>query len=420
MKKGISLCGGGSKGSYELGAWDALRELKMDFDIVTGTSIGALNGMMMVQDDFHNCERLWQTVNIKSVIGNGIDFEELNVKGIFMNDEFLPFVKQLFLDKGTDIQPFKNMLKAYLNAEKIRNGKKEFGVVVTQFPRMIKEEVHLNSLDDADIYNYILSSASCFPAFPICKFNDKQYIDGGYIDNLPINLAFKLGATNVLAIDLNHNITQKEYLNNPFVEYIYPKWDLGSMLHFDQEVINKNRMLGYYDVMKHYGKFAGFKYTFKNIKVNTNKANLISMNVINDSIFLNNNKIINTNKKDIINVYSYLNKHINCKVTPNDYYIKCIEEIASIYEIDPCNVYTYDSLIQVIKEEITNSVDNSFKLEYDLLTTNKKEDFLLKQNKKKVISLLCSVGYSYEFKIKTLQDDIPLYLSLLFIENILN
>ena len=34
MSRGLVLCGGGSKGSYEMGAWTALKELKEEFQIV--------------------------------------------------------------------------------------------------------------------------------------------------------------------------------------------------------------------------------------------------------------------------------------------------------------------------------------------------------------------------------------------------
>ena len=44
MKRAIVLSGGGSKGSYQIGVWKALRKLKIDYQIVTGTSVGALNG----------------------------------------------------------------------------------------------------------------------------------------------------------------------------------------------------------------------------------------------------------------------------------------------------------------------------------------------------------------------------------------
>jgi len=38
----IALAGGGTKGAYQVGAWKAMRELGIPFDIVTGTSIGSV------------------------------------------------------------------------------------------------------------------------------------------------------------------------------------------------------------------------------------------------------------------------------------------------------------------------------------------------------------------------------------------
>lgn len=49
MKYGLVLSGGGSKGAYESGCMKALQELGYHFDIVTGTSIGALNGLLVAQ-----------------------------------------------------------------------------------------------------------------------------------------------------------------------------------------------------------------------------------------------------------------------------------------------------------------------------------------------------------------------------------
>ena len=52
LNRGLVLGGGGSRGAYEIGVWRAARELKIDFDVVTGTSIGALNGALVVQGDY--------------------------------------------------------------------------------------------------------------------------------------------------------------------------------------------------------------------------------------------------------------------------------------------------------------------------------------------------------------------------------
>ena len=40
MKRAIVLAGGGAKGSYQMGFWTAIRELGIDFQITTGSSVG--------------------------------------------------------------------------------------------------------------------------------------------------------------------------------------------------------------------------------------------------------------------------------------------------------------------------------------------------------------------------------------------
>lgn len=65
MKRGIALSGGGTKGSYELGVWKALRELGIEYQIVTGTSIGSINGALMTTGDFERAEELWNTITME-------------------------------------------------------------------------------------------------------------------------------------------------------------------------------------------------------------------------------------------------------------------------------------------------------------------------------------------------------------------
>lgn len=52
IKKAVVLSGGGAKGGYQIGVWKALREIGFKPDIVTGTSIGALNGALMAMGKY--------------------------------------------------------------------------------------------------------------------------------------------------------------------------------------------------------------------------------------------------------------------------------------------------------------------------------------------------------------------------------
>ena len=62
--RALVLSGGGLKGSYQIGAYKALKKLKYDFDIVTGTSIGAINGAFITAKEYKKAIELWKNVKI--------------------------------------------------------------------------------------------------------------------------------------------------------------------------------------------------------------------------------------------------------------------------------------------------------------------------------------------------------------------
>ena len=107
MKTGIALAGGGSKGSYQIGVWKALRELGVDYDIVTGTSIGAINGALMVMGDYERAERLWSTITVEDIMANGVNLKH-DIEYYFENrDQLLLFAKEFAASHGAEIAPYK-------------------------------------------------------------------------------------------------------------------------------------------------------------------------------------------------------------------------------------------------------------------------------------------------------------------------
>lgn len=418
MKKGLTLCGGGALGIYELGAWKALNELGMQFDIITGTSIGALNGTLIVQDDYERAFELWKSLNIDKIMNNAFDIEEVNIRKIVRHNDFKSFLTSYVKGFGGDIKPFKDMIKEYLDCDKVRKSEQKIGVVVTQFPSIKKVEIVLNDLSDNDMFNYILASASCFPVFPICKINNKQYIDGGYNDNLPIEFNIKLGSEHVVAIDLKTNVTHKEYLNNPMIDYIYPKWDLGSFLHFNQDHLERNRILGYYDVMKFYDKYDGFKYTFNKTNKYNTVANKLVKSIMNDMIYFNNKKKKNYIKDDLNNIFNYLNQHLQKKATNYEYFIKCIEELGFILGMSPIKAYDIEEYIMEIINELRNNIDYKIGEEFiSLDSDSKKRDYINNVDKSMFIRYIYNVKQDYDSRIFLLQTNFSLYLSLVFLEN---
>ena len=67
QKTALVLSGGGSRGAYEAGVWQALTELGVKIDIVTGTSVGAINGAMVVQGELEPTVKLWKEIETHMV-----------------------------------------------------------------------------------------------------------------------------------------------------------------------------------------------------------------------------------------------------------------------------------------------------------------------------------------------------------------
>lgn len=58
---GLVLCGGGGRGAYQIGVWQALNELGLDRYIngVSGTSAGALNAALFACGNISLAENVW-------------------------------------------------------------------------------------------------------------------------------------------------------------------------------------------------------------------------------------------------------------------------------------------------------------------------------------------------------------------------
>lgn len=263
MKRAVALCGGGTKGAYELGVWQALKELDINYQIVTGTSIGSINGAMMACEDYENAKMLWETIEMDKIMEDGINLTN-TIEGMYNQKEALrPFLKKYVQNKGADVSPFEKFIAELIDEEKVRNSKVDFGLVTVQVSPFKPLELRIGDIPKGMLQDYIMCSSAIFPLFPMHKIGNKTYVDGCYYDNLPIDLALKMGADEVIAVDLHVTPSHPEYLNKPFVKYIYPGRSLGTMMNFEKDIINANILSGYQDAMKVFGKMTGFVYTFE-------------------------------------------------------------------------------------------------------------------------------------------------------------
>ena len=263
MKTGIALAGGGSKGSYQTGVWKALRELGIDYDIVTGTSIGAINGALMVMGDYERAERLWSTITVEDIMANGVNLKH-DIEYYFENrDQLLLFAKEFAASRGADIEPYKARVHQELGEEAFFSSPVDYACVTARFPSLQMVEARKADMTPGAVEPWLIASSSCFPVFPLCEIDGQNYIDGGYADNLPISTAFRLGAERVIAVALKPEAFEKTYPRHPLVKRIVPSRPLGPFLDFSRDVLERNLRLGYVDTMRAFGCYLGNQYSFE-------------------------------------------------------------------------------------------------------------------------------------------------------------
>jgi len=250
MKYGAALAGGGARGAYQAGAWRAFHENGVVFDVISGTSIGAVNGALMVQGDFDAAYDLWQTITIGKVMKNGLNFVGNLDYYLEHRDQLLPFFKEYSTNRGADISPYRKMLGRVLNEKRFFDSKIDFSLMTVSLPGFVPREVKKSEMKPGYLTKWVLASSACFPAFPLTEIDSQNYIDGGYYENLPMDSCFRLGADRVLAIALDPGASKRKYANHPLVSFLEPSRPLGSLLAFENDAVRRNLALGYLDARR--------------------------------------------------------------------------------------------------------------------------------------------------------------------------
>lgn len=284
MKRALVMSGGGGKGAYQFGVWKALRKLNIEFDIVTGTSIGALNGALIVQDEYLSLWYLWEKANFDTIYGykmkNDIDTPLGKKETIKM------YKDGILKSKGMDTTKLEKLANKFINEEKIRKSNIDYGIVTFNLSDLKAKCITKDKIPNGQLVDYAIASATCFPAFQLKEIEGKKYIDGGYYDNMPINLAIDMGADEIIAVDLRAiGLTQKIKDKNVKIITISPHNKLGSFLVFDKKISHRNTRYGYNDTMKKFNQLEGKVYTFK--KGNLTENYNIYSPIIKELIFKN-------------------------------------------------------------------------------------------------------------------------------------
>ena len=347
-KLGLVLSGGGAKGAYEIGVCKALKKLNKKIDIITGTSIGAINGMFITQKDLKGALKMWKHISFKTIY----DEEEFTaIEDDKLSKIYIEYAKNFINEGGLDIYKMQNIFNDYFKPNKFFSSNIDYGLVTYNISKnkpVLKTKKDLNK---NNVKDYILSSASCYPAFKPYLINNELYIDGGYYDNLPINLAIDMGATEIIAVDLRA-VGFKKNIKDKSVDitYISPRNKIGSFLVFDKNQAKKSIKLGYNDTMKTFGKLEGNIFTFRkyNLIKNYNKY-IDNYEIKLNNLFKSNNKLLNQIFQS--EIFKGL---LNSKILYNNFN-NIVEKAGKIFNFDESNIYNIRSYNRGLLTSLSNT-----------------------------------------------------------------
>ena len=343
----IALEGGGAKGGYEIGVWQALDEAGIKYNAVSGTSVGALNGGLMAMRDLPRAIDAWNNMKLGKVIELDEEQEE-NLSRAFNGDIWLDDVQRLIPEaleiiknRGLDVAPLRAWVREVVDAKAIKESDVELYIATVSITDRKALEVKVNDLPEDQICDMLLASAY-HPTFKLEKLGGKFYTDGGFVDTLPLHALVTNGYKDIIAVRIpgighNRRFKMPDDVN---VTYIATNADLGGVLNFDAEQSRRDMAIGYLDAKRVlYGLYG------KHYYIERSMTDREALNMLLDSLETGVN-LRQFCERDLPRVARHLDAE-------GDYYellIAVLEDAAAKQDIDNMRIYKDTELVAKLEE----------------------------------------------------------------------
>ncbi|WP_340077096.1 patatin-like phospholipase family protein [Leptobacterium sp. I13] len=219
IKVGLVLSGGGAKGLAHIGALKTIEEAGVQIDYIGGTSMGAIIGALYASGyTAHQLDSIFQKVDFKELIQDKIPrdakafYEKDDEEKYFLTIPFDDFKINIpsALSRGQNTYDLLvKLLRHVSDVENFNELPIPFLCVATNLET--GEPVILNKgyLPDA------ISASGAFPSlFAPVEIDGKLLIDGGVVNNYPINLVKAMGADVIIGVDVQHDLSDREALKS--------------------------------------------------------------------------------------------------------------------------------------------------------------------------------------------------------------
>lgn len=346
-RTGLVLSGGGAKGAYQIGVWKALKETEIATPIVTGTSVGALNGALILQNDLAMAERMWEEIETKKIVSFPTK-EDMGLNSLNqVLDEMQVFFKTAVENKGVSTEPLRKLVTEILSIEALLKSPSELFICTTQAKNLNEVVVNLKNSPREQLIDWLIASSSFFPAMSATKINDDNYIDGGYRNNIPVDVAINEKVTELIIVDImGPGVTKKINIpENISVSMLKTRWPLGAVLLFNGRRSKWNIELGYLEAKKMLGDYSGKLYTFS-VEKDPQKIKKANRRLA--------KKVFTTEQVSYINqthlneIYKKIRRLTHDRVSLHTWMINLLELLAKNLGVSPVELYSIDEFIPEI------------------------------------------------------------------------
>ncbi len=200
-KIGLALGGGGARGLAHIGILKVLQREQIPIDVITGTSMGGIVGAM-------------QAV--------GLSIEQMEAEALKRGDigHIFKLIDLRLIGSGLlGGKRIKKLLADMLGADTtFADLRLPFAVVSVDY--VSGREVVLK---EGNVVEAVRATMSVPGVFEPVELNGCELLDGGVLNNVPVDVARELGAEKIIAVDVLPNFRMNEPGQEPIVPPLKPR-----------------------------------------------------------------------------------------------------------------------------------------------------------------------------------------------------
>ncbi len=221
LRVGLVLSGGGARGAAHIGVLKVLEELRVPVDAIAGTSMGAVVGGLYASGlSAREIETTLSSVNWQE------SFRDTPARGSLAFRRKLEdrtFLVRLPLGlRGGDFRLPRGLLQGQKLTQLLRGltlpvaATREFANLPTPF-RAVATNLESGArelLDRGDLATAMRASVSAPGVFAPVEIDGKLLVDGGLVDNLPVDAARAMGVDVLIVVDVGFPLQERARLNS--------------------------------------------------------------------------------------------------------------------------------------------------------------------------------------------------------------